>query len=215
MEPRFQGYLSDRDIEEHRTQLFPNESDEIKPVGASVELSLGSEYHLSSQRESQRLSADKPHLLIPSGDFAVLMTKETVCVPDDVIGFITMRFTYKAKGLINVSGFHVDPGYKGRLLYAVYNAGPNDILVSHEEKLFMIFFSGLNQPAKEPYYRPGHTELPGWAVANLISGSNPTNIASLAQSVRRLEDRFTLALSTLAIVMVPVIILIVDRWVAR
>ena len=215
MEPRFQGYLSDRDIQAHRAELFPNESDEIMAEAASVDLRLGSEYHLSSQREPGRLSADKPHLVIPSGDFAVLMTKETVCVPDDVIGFITMRFTYKAKGLINVSGFHVDPGYEGRLLYAVYNAGPKDIFVSHEEKLFMIFFSGLNQPAEKPYSKPGHTELPGWAVANLTSGPNPTNIVSLAQSVRRLEDRFTLALSTLAIVMVPVIILVVDRWVAR
>ena len=101
---RFQGYLSDRDIDAHRTELFPNESDEITTEGASVDLRLGSEYHLSSQRESRRLSADNPHLVIPSGDFAVLMTKETVQVPKDVIGFITMKLGYKAKGLINVSG---------------------------------------------------------------------------------------------------------------
>ena len=37
--PRFQGYLSDRDIREYRDELFPNDSREIHPEGASVESS--------------------------------------------------------------------------------------------------------------------------------------------------------------------------------
>ena len=212
--PRFQGYLSDRDIREYRDELFPNDSREIHPEGASVDLRLGSEYHLSSQREPQQLSADKPHLVIPSGDFAVLMTMETVHVPNDVIGFITMKLGYKAKGLINVSGFHVDPGYEGRLLYAVYNAGPNDILVSYGKPLFTIFFSGLNQTVQHPYGE-GLRSLPIWAVGNLASGSDPTNIASLARRVKLLEDRLALSLSAVAIVIIPVIVLAVDRWLLR
>ena len=207
--PRFNGYLSDKDIYEHRVDLFPNDFDQIHPKGASVDLRLGTDCHLSSERQPQRLSTNKPDLVIPSGDFAVLMTKEMVHIPKDVIGFITMRFTYKAKGLINVSGFHVDPGYKGHLIYAVYNAGPRDILVSYGKPLFTIFFAGLNQEAKHGR-QPGHTGLPESVISNLSSGAAPTNIPSLAKRVEKLELRFSVAVAALVTVAVPLIVLAAD-----
>ena len=51
------------------------------------------------------------------------MTKESIEVPLDALGLISIRSKYKLKGLINVSGFHVDPGFRGSLVFAVYNAG--------------------------------------------------------------------------------------------
>ena len=35
-----------------------------------------------------------------------------------------IRAKIKFRGLVNVSGFHVDPGYRGQLTFAVFNAGP-------------------------------------------------------------------------------------------
>ena len=138
------------------------------------------------------------------------MTKETVYIPTDVVGFITMRFSYKAKGLINVSGFHVDPGYNGCLIYAVYNAGPRDILVNYGEALFTIFFAGLNQEAEHPRTTPGFTALPESMLANLISGEDSTNIVSVSKRVQNLEDRFRMAVAAAGIVIVPVIVLLAD-----
>jgi hypothetical protein len=40
------------------------------------------------------------------------------------MAFISMRTAFKFKGLVNISGFHVDPGYKGKLIFAVFNASP-------------------------------------------------------------------------------------------
>ena len=64
---------------------------------------------------------------IPAGQFAFLLTEEIVHIPNNVMGFISLRTGIKFQGLINVSGFHVDPGYHGQLVYAVYNAGPSQI----------------------------------------------------------------------------------------
>ena len=42
--------------------------------------------------------------------------------------------------LINVSGFHVDPNYKGKLIFSAFNAGPRDIILRKLDPVFMIFF---------------------------------------------------------------------------
>ena len=49
---------------------------------------------------------------IPPGQFAFLLTEEVVSVPPDALAFISIRAKTKFRGLVNVSGFHVDPGYQ-------------------------------------------------------------------------------------------------------
>lgn len=82
---------------------------------------------------------------IPSGQFALISTKERVTIPINAIGLISMRASTKFKGLINVSGFHVDPGYSGHLIYAVFNAGPKPISISKGDEIFLIWFVDLDR----------------------------------------------------------------------
>ena len=42
---------------------------------------------------------------------AMLITEEQVNVPLDAMAFISMKAGKKLGGLINISGFHVDPGF--------------------------------------------------------------------------------------------------------
>jgi dCTP deaminase len=60
-----------------------------------------------------------------------------------------MRTPIKLRGLINVSGFHVDPGYKGKLIYGVYNASPTAVHVIKGEPLFKIWFCDLDSESSE------------------------------------------------------------------
>ena len=90
-------------------------------------------------------------LRIHPGQFAFLLTHENVTVPDDAIALISMRAKYKFQGLINVSGFHVDPGWSGKLLFSVYNAGAHEVIISNEEKLFLIVFSSLDRKSTSIY----------------------------------------------------------------
>ena len=64
---------------------------------------------------------------VPAGQFGFILTEERIKVPEAAIAFISIRANYKFRGLVNVSGFHVDPNYEGRLLFSVFNAGPSPV----------------------------------------------------------------------------------------
>src|SRR5258708_33926463 len=86
----------------------------------------------------RQLAADEP-FQIPPGQFAFLLTEEAVSVPAAAMAFISMKATFKMKGLINVSGFHVDPGWNGQLVFAVFNAGPSPVHLQLGLRLFLIW----------------------------------------------------------------------------
>jgi len=51
----------------------------------------------------------------------------------------------------NVSGFHVDPGWSGKLVFSVYNAGPAETVVAKGEPMFMIVYADLDRTTARPY----------------------------------------------------------------
>ena len=145
------GFLIDKEIKDRNTELFKEGFVEKQARGASYDLSLGEEVYISGEDSPRRLSETNPFVSLPRGQFALLMAKEYVKVPDDHLGFISIRFGKKAQGLINVSGFHVDPGFEGKILFSVFNAGPNDVVLKYEEPTFMIFFYKLRDSVDKSY----------------------------------------------------------------
>jgi len=118
----------------------------------AYELQMGPEAFITSSDGKKKICLERGDpVVIPPGQFALLLTEEEISIPLDAIGFISMRFGIKRRGLINVSGFHVDPGYQGRLKFAVYNAGARDITVARGDCLFMIWFSALDQATDDGY----------------------------------------------------------------
>ena len=129
--------------------------------------------------------------VIPPGQFAFLLTEEAVKIPRNAMGFISLKFGIKAKGLINVSGFHVDPGYSGNLIYSVFNAGPTPIQITRGEKLFLLWIADLSGPDEDAYVKssPGLFEIP----TSLISQISKENysLQALSQRVDELSKRVT------------------------
>ena len=62
-----------------------------------------------------------------------------------------MKSSLKLRGLVNVSGFHVDPGFEGQLLFSVYNAGPQNVVVSRGRPTFLLWLATLDSPTKDLY----------------------------------------------------------------
>nr|WP_159079745.1 deoxycytidine triphosphate deaminase [Methyloceanibacter sp. wino2] len=83
---------------------------------------------------------------IPPGQFAFLLTEEHIKIPQGAIGFISIKTRIKFRGLVNVSGFHVDPGYSGRLIFAVFNAGPRPIHLRRGDECFLMWLASLDDP---------------------------------------------------------------------
>lgn len=157
---------------------------------AHYELHLGDEVYLSTQREPRKLSDAHPYVTIKPGEFALLLTEEEIRMPDDLIGLITIRLKYKRLGLINISGFHVDPGYKGKIMFAVYNAGPHPVTLRKGDSIFMIFFAKLSEKDAKPYEHGEHKEIkkirPEWVMG--LRGP-PVSLVDVFERVKRLEEK--------------------------
>jgi dCTP deaminase len=138
-------------LRQQKENLIDPFAEQFAKHGA-YELSLGPEIIISTDPNAtkQKLEAGE-QFGIPPGQFALLLTEEIVNIPKTAIGFISVRFTIKRQGLINVSGFHVDPGYKGRLKFAVYNAGSKTIPLARGDRVFMIWFSDLSDATNDLY----------------------------------------------------------------
>lgn len=156
--------------------------------GVVIDLRLGAEYFLSGEKHAKKLSEENPYLTINSGEFALLTTHEIIYVPKDLIGLISMRFGKKSGGLINISGFHVDPGYNGIIIFSVYNAGPKPLTLEYKDDVFMIIFSTITKSVEEPkktYQNQMHLSPKHWA--HLV-GSQPVSVMSLDNRISKLEN---------------------------
>lgn len=123
-------------------------------------LAVGTEIYVTpvgdkdAQTRTKHILKDRESYAIPPGQLALITTRETIAVPNDSMAFIAMRSKFKFRGLINVSGFSVDPGYRGKLIFSVYNAGPSPVHVTEGESWFTIFFAFLDKPSGTAHVRP-------------------------------------------------------------
>ena len=118
--------------------------------GAAYRLSIGDEIYISPTAEAVDPSTksivrlkEREAFAIPPGQFAFLLTKECVEVKARELALISIRARTKYRGLVNVSGFHVDPGFKGRLTFAVFNAGPVAVHLRQGQEIFLIWYTDL------------------------------------------------------------------------
>jgi len=139
------------------------------------------------EQKKTKLASGEP-FIIPAGQFAFLLSQETVNVPPDAMAFISMRTGIKFQGLINVSGFHVDPGYSGKLIYAVYNASPSPVQICEGDAIFKIWFADLDRKSAQRYLFVGTAQND---ISNtLMRGMSKEifSLQSLTEKMRELEN---------------------------
>jgi dCTP deaminase len=151
------SFLNGETIKERILELIVNHDGSSSPLEFrnvleskvdcnSITLSLGPEGYVTGAKLKQKIQLnDDVQITISCGQFAILLTEEFISIPNDLFGMISMKSKFKFMGLINVSGFHVDPGWKGRLIFTVYNAGPDDINIARGDPAFLIWFATLNE----------------------------------------------------------------------
>lgn len=138
-------------LKQQEHQLF-TPCDESAIKHAAYELALGNEAFVTSfETGVKQILKEGEQLRIPPGHFGLLITKEVVKVPNDAIALISIRASVKFRGLVNISGFHVDPGYEGQLQFAVYNAGSQAVVLDFEQRIFMIWYASLDQATEDGY----------------------------------------------------------------
>lgn len=182
------GFLTNEELKNEFPILVPGATFvESQAGGASYDLTLGAEVYVSGKGYPEILTQDQPYVSLPRGQFALLMTDERVAMPLNYLGMISIRFSIKKLGLINVSGFHVDPGYSGRIIFSVFNAGPSDVVLKYKDPVFMIFFFKLEHNAQS-YCGIVHEHLPIDLVTSLKGTS--ASLSGVDERVSKLETTY-------------------------
>ena len=120
-----------------------NQPPEVKQ--GAIELRMGCEAFVTGRVSRVVLAKESDEVVIPPGQFALLLTDEKVSIPLDSIGFMSIKFGLKVRGLVNVSGFHVDPGFCGWLTFSVYNAGPAPVVIRRLKPVFLLWLAKLDK----------------------------------------------------------------------
>jgi dCTP deaminase len=153
-------------------------------------MAVGEEVYISSEEARGTITqlGENQAFQIAPGQFAYILTREVVHMPPDAIGFISINARVKFQGLVNISGFHVDPGYYGKLLFSVFNAGPSPIHLRRGQAIFPLWLASLDKPIKRPTSRAGWMSIDPNLITS-ISG-NYTSVYQLSQVVRTLRAEF-------------------------
>jgi dCTP deaminase len=169
-----------------------NPADETAIDCNAIQLKIGPEIYVTPELEdvnktTKRLLAPSEPFQIPPGQFAFLLTEEIVTVPPTTMALISMKATFKMKGLVNVSGFHVDPGWVGRLVFAVFNAGPAPIHLQRGLALFLIWYADLDEESEKRKTTPGSMTISPAIINNLTGGTD--SLYALDERLRKAIDK--------------------------
>lgn len=136
--------LDDDELKKRLPYVVVKDYNEESVKSSHYELHLGDEYFTTNTEHGvrEKIKNDK-QITIRPGQLALLITKEEVHIPTDLMAFISIKAGIKFRGLVNVSGFHVDPGFKGKLKFAVFNAGSANIALDWEQPLFPMWLCRL------------------------------------------------------------------------
>lgn len=172
--------------------IYPFDYSRVKHGG--YELSLGAEIFVTSDPSSRKQKIIfGEQIIIPPGQLGLLLANEKVTIPPDSIGFISIKASIKFRGLINVSGFHVDPGFSGNLKFSVYNAGSQNIVLSCGEPVFLIWFSDLDSRTKDEYNgnHAGHGEISSKDVMSIQGEiASPSGLNQRLKEVEKAIESF-------------------------
>ena len=183
--------------------IYPFDPTRIK--NGAYELSLGAEVFQtdSAPRAVKKLKENEQIQIMP-GQFALLLTKEYVKIPTNKIAFISIKAGVKFKGLVNVSGFHVDPGFEGNLLFSVYDAGSYNIILSSGTAYFPIWFSELDDVQKYEGVHEKQKRIPDEPVEALSQGelASPNVLSKRIEENKHLKTKIEWAVLAILTLMI-------------
>lgn len=204
-------FLSKTDIDKRVNELFPVAKlfDAQRLNEASYDLRVGDEVYLSENQIPTRLDLESPYVVLPPGQFALVKTYEEIHIPRDLIGLLSIRSKFKFQGLINISGFHVDPTYTGNLIFSVQNVGPNDIRLKYLEPVFMLMWAKLLTEYEGKERPAGYSKIQLEHMAQL--GGPSVTLGGLKRELDRVS--FSLKIyGALGVALFGIILAAILRW---
>ena len=154
--------LSDKTI----TEMLDNGKLVVEPLAensiqpASIDCRLGGHFLLvdenrmdclSMSSEIRYRSLECEDITLPPHSFLLATTLEYVEVPSGLTAFVEGRSSIGRMGLFIQNAGWVDPGFKGRITLALYNANSLPIKLEVGRRICQLVFCKMDRDASRPY----------------------------------------------------------------
>ncbi len=138
--------LSDREIQEElyfgRIKIEGLDHRDIGP--ASVDLYLGNSF-------IGGVSFCDGELILEPGRFALATTREVLTLPDNIMGQVQGCSSIGRTGLFVQNAGLIDPGFSGEITLELFNAGADDFVLEHSQRICQVSFAYLSSACIRPY----------------------------------------------------------------
>lgn len=221
------GTLSDRQIAvmANNGLLISEEFSQACVKQACYEVRVGDVYYEVFGDRKPREVKQFGNVLLKPHQITVIITKETLNIPEDILGRILTKGRLFSVGVLPVNTY-ADPGFQGRLGIVLYNASPKHLIIQSGEPIAKIEFSQLSERVLSPYtgqhgYQSNFWPIPEEVIASgdelagdsrvgtleeEASLSYGSPIVELLSSRKRAEHLSTLALSLSGLAFVLVLL---------
>ena len=205
------GFWSSQTLVQRLSKIIsPFDSRKVKE--ACYRLSLGYEVYVTESLSAtgHRLNSvkkltEKQCFVIAPGHFALMITLESIRMPPDALGFLSIQTDVKFRGLVNISGFHVDPGSNGKITFSVFNAGPNPVHLRQGDPIFRLWIASLDAADDRSNQRSLPPNISIDAVNNISSPLE--SLQGLAKKVENIDNKLNRFLTVIgtAIAMLSIV----------
>jgi len=177
--------LSDSEIaaEINANRLIRN-GDTARLAGACYELRMGNVYYdLSEGGRRISLSSGQAALIKP-GHRVVLITKEELDIPSDILARVVSKGSLFSVGLSPVATY-ADPGFSGNLGVVTQNISDMYVELPQDEPIAKADFTRLNRSVSRPYKGQHGFQMGIWPIKSHLQKTH----ADVADDPRVLSER--------------------------
>lgn len=124
---------------------------------AGYDLRLGEKYHLQKgikggKLEVQQLDVNKAAtLVVPPNEVVIVTTVETLKLPNNLVGHLTLKLDLLLQGLIMANQSQVDAGYEGGLFILLYNLSNQNVSLRQGDSILRLELTTLTNSTDKPY----------------------------------------------------------------
>lgn len=160
--------LPDHEIKKYLAEgkivVEPLTDPEVQIQAAWIDLRLGDEFKVFKHTQEAFIDSKNPKeytediiangrpIILHPKEFMLGITKETIKMPADLVGYIDGRSSLGRLGVTaHITSAWVDPGFEGRLVLEISNLGKMPVTIYPDMRVAKLLFFKLTSPSERPY----------------------------------------------------------------
>ena len=121
---------------------------------ASYDMRIGADYYLFDQQcanGTEIRSRGAGVISIPPNGLLLCTMYESLNLPADMVGHLSLKLTLLMKGIIIASQSQIDAGYEGKIFGLLYNLSQKDVCLKEGEFVLRLELVRLEEKSTKPY----------------------------------------------------------------